>query len=41
MAVQNPLSITLRLEYDAGYNKLGKVVIKRKNFSNIADLSDK
>ncbi len=36
MAVQNPLSITLRLEYDAGYNELGKVIIKRKNFSNIA-----
>lgn len=36
MAVQNPLSITLRLEYEAGYNGLGKAIIKRKNFTNIA-----
>lgn len=35
MAVQNPLSSTLRLEYDAGFNEQGKVIIKRKNFTNI------
>lgn len=35
MAVQNPLTSTLRLEYDAGFNQLGKAMTKRKNFSNI------
>lgn len=35
MAVQNPLASTLRLEYDAGFNGQGKVIIKRKNFTNI------
>lgn len=35
MATQNPLSLTLRLDFDAGYDALGKVMIKRKNFSNI------
>lgn len=35
MAIQNPLSSTLRLEFDAGYDALGKVIVKRKNFTNV------
>ncbi len=36
MAVPNPLTSTLRLEYDAGYDELGKVMTKRKNYTNIS-----
>lgn len=36
MAVKNALSSTLRLEYEAGIDELGKAIMKRKNYTNIA-----